>query len=142
MATDFEADKSTVLPTTGALSAEDAISMFNDMLPSKEVVMRREMEKMFPSIMDAMQRDVSEEQIIAGLRKKWPGAHVATIIKQLNSERQRRLAQGESVTCRPFGSPRRSAMRRATTISNTGESAQISPTRAERTNGDQHEMNP
>lgn len=107
MGTDFEADKSTVLPTTGALSTEDAISMFNDMLPSKEVVMRREMEKMFPSIMDAMQRDVGEEQVVGTLRKKWPNAHVATIIKLLNAERDRRMELGEHIGCKPFGSPRK-----------------------------------
>ncbi|GGA14200.1 hypothetical protein [Dyella caseinilytica] len=100
-------------PANTAMSANEAISMFEDMVPSKEVVMRREMEQMFPSICAARKRDVSEDQIIAGLRKKWPDAHVATIVKLLNFEHERRLEIGEHIDCKPFGSPRKPKSRTA-----------------------------
>lgn len=110
-------------PANTAMSANEAISMFEDMVPSKEVVMRREMEQMFPSICAARKRDVSEDQIIAGLRKKWPDAHVATIVKLLNFERERRLELGEHIDCKPFGSPRKLKNRTATKADRTCGSA-------------------
>jgi hypothetical protein len=114
MANPHEMDKKTAEPASVPMSTDEAISMFDDMAPSKVVVMRRELEHMFPAIIAAINREVSEEQIIAGLRKKWSGVHVATIVKLLNAERERRLAQDELIKCKPFGSPRKPKMRTAT----------------------------
>lgn len=93
--------------TPPALTVEEAIAQFSVMKPAAEVVMRREMEEMFPSICTAMAREVSEGQIMEALRQKWPGTHVATLIKLLNAERARRLAQDEPIACKSFGTPRK-----------------------------------
>lgn len=107
MEANVETSKAPAEPVTPAMSTQDAISIFNKMVPSEEVVMRSEMEEMFPSIRSAIQRGVSEKQIITELRKKWPTAHVATIIKLLNSELERCVRRGEHIECPPFGSPRK-----------------------------------
>lgn len=107
MDTNTEASNKPTTPASDAISTEEAISLFENMAPNKEVEMRSEMKLMFLSILGAMAREVSEQQIIAGLRKKWPNTHVATIVKLLNFERERRLELGEQIDCKPFGSPRK-----------------------------------
>jgi|GEM_PF-5217615 len=140
MKTPTEPANKTVDAYSKAISVEDAISMFEDMVPSKEVMMRREMEQMFPSIRAALKRDVSEEQVIAGLRKKWPDAHVATLVKLLNAERERCLMQDGAIDCKPFGSPRKSKIRTATSIGETRDSAPTPPASSDAANGDEHEV--
>lgn len=120
-----------------AISLDDTIALFQAMVPSRDVEMRREMEKMFPSIICAIEREVCPEQIIATLRRKWPDAHVASIVKMLDAERARRLEQGEPIHCKPFGSPRKPTMRRATKTADTSSSAQTSSTAPDSTNSDQ-----
>jgi hypothetical protein len=128
------------VPANHAISIEEAISMFDEMVPSKEVVMRHEMEQMFPSIVAAMKRDVSEEQVITALRKKWPGSHVATIIKLLNTERDRRMGHGEHIECKQFGSPRKSKTRTVTMTDETRGSAEMPQTTSDAADSDQHEV--
>lgn len=123
-----------------AISLDDTIALFEAMVPSKEVEMRREMEKMFPSIVSAIEREVCPEQIIATLRKKWPDVHVASIVKMLNAERDRRLEHGEHINCKPFGSPRKPTMRRATKTADTSSSARTSSTAPDSMNNDQVEV--
>jgi len=101
------ANKNLTLLAGAAISTDDVISLFQEMVPSQDVLMRRDMEHMFPSIETALKRDVSEQQAIATLRKKWPNGHVATIIKLFNAERERRLQQGDHIQCKPFGSMRK-----------------------------------
>ena len=124
-------------PLSQGISLDDTIALFEAMVPSKEVEMRREMEKMFPSIISAIEREVCPEQIIATLRKKWPDVHVASIVKMLDAERARRLEQGEPINCKPFGSPRKPTMRRATKTADTSSSARTSSTAPDSTNSDQ-----
>jgi hypothetical protein len=69
MSADTGTGKKPAVPASPAISTEDAISMFDEMIPSEEVLMRREMERMFLSIDGAMQRGVDAQQIIDGLRK-------------------------------------------------------------------------
>lgn len=123
-----------------AISLDETIALFDVMEPSEEVVMRRDMEQMFPSISAAMKREVSEGQIIAALRQKWPGTHVSTLIKLFNAERARRLAQDEHIACKPFGTPRKPKMRRATKTADTSGSARTPPTAPDVTNSDKHEV--
>ena len=99
--------KKPAAPANPAISTEDAISMFDEMIPSEEVLMRREMERMFLSIDSAMQRGVDAQQIIVGLKKKWPDSRSTTIIRLLNAERDRRLQMGDHIDCKPFGSMRK-----------------------------------
>ena len=107
-----EADKGLDLSGNEPLSTEATISLFKEMMPNTAVVMSKEIGLMFPHIVVALNREVSEEQAIAGLRKKWPDAHVATIIKLFNAERKRRLERGEQIDCSPFGSQRKSKIRK------------------------------
>lgn len=120
-----------------AISLDDTIALFEAMVPSKEVEMRREMEKMFPSIISAIEREVCPEQILATLRKKWPDVHVASIVKMLDAERARRLEQGEPINCKPFGSPRKPKMRKTTKTADTSSSARTPSTAPDWTNSDQ-----
>lgn len=114
-------DKAMAVPLRSAISTEDVISMFQKMVPSPEVMMRREIEQMFCSIDTAMTRGVSEQQVIATLRKKWPEAHVATIIKLLNVTRDGCLQLGDHIECKPFGSMRKPKKRgRVTTVESIG----------------------
>jgi sugar-specific transcriptional regulator TrmB len=138
--TNAEASEKPTAPAIHAISTGEAISMFEDMLPSKEVVMRHEMEEMFPSIIAALKRDVSKEQIIAGLRKKWPSAHVSSIVKLLNSERERRLAHGEPIECKPFGSPRKTKIRTAAMTGEICRSANTSHAASHTTDNNQPEV--
>lgn len=110
------------------VSTDQMIAMFKAMRPSKEVLMAREMEIMFLSISDARKLGVSEQQAIAGLKLRWPGAHTASIIKLFNAELERRLRHGEQVECKPFGKERkrrtpktRAAESRSTTSQNEAE---------------------
>jgi len=127
-------------PLSQGISLDDTIALFEAMVPSKEVEMRREMEKMFPPIISAIEREVCPEQIIATLRKKWPDAHVASIVKMLNAERDRRLEHGEHINCKPFGSPRKPKMRKATMTGKFGNSSQMPQAASHTTNGDQREV--
>jgi len=134
------ANKSLTLLAGAAISTDDVISLFQEMVPSQDVLMRRDMEHMFPSIETALKRDVSEQQAIATLRKKWPNAHVATITKLFNAERERRLQHGEQIECKPFGSPRKTKIRRATMTVETYGSARIPHTTPDAADGEQHEV--
>lgn len=138
--TSRSAGKKVEKQTYPALTVEEAIAQFSVMEPAAEVVMRREMEEMFPSICVAMVREVSEGQIMAALRQKWPGTHVATLIKLLNAERTRRLANDEPIACKPFGSPRRPAMRKAIKTTDASDSPRTSQAVSDATNGDQSEV--
>ena len=126
--------------TPAPLSVEEAITQFSVMAAGAEVVMRREMEQMFPAIIAAMAREVSEGQVLATLRQKWPDSHVATLIKVFNAERARRLAQGEPIAFKSFGTPRKPTIRRATKTTDTSGSARTSSTAPDATNGDQSEV--
>lgn len=124
MSTDTGTGKKPPAPASPAISTEDAISMFDQMIPSQEVLMRREMEQMFLSIEGAMRRGVDAQQIIDGLKKKWPSSHSATIIRLLNAERDRRLQMGDHIDCKAFGSMRKP--RKAKKISQGAEACNAS----------------
>jgi hypothetical protein len=126
--------------TTAGLSTDDTIAMFKAMRPSKEVLMGRDMETMYSSVVDARKRDVSEQQIIATLKLKWPGAHTATIIKVINAELERRLKLGEQVECKPFGSPRKPKIHKAAKTGKTVDYVPTSQAVPDTTEGDQHEV--
>jgi len=140
MTESLAADKNLAVLAGAAISTDDVILIFEDMMPGQDVLMRRDMEQMFPSIETALKRDVSEQQAIATLRKKWPNAHVATITKLFNAERERRLQHGEQIECKPFGSPRKTKIRRATMTVETCGPARIPQTTPDATDGDQHEV--
>lgn len=127
-------------PLSQGISLDDTIALFEAMVPSKEVEMRREMEKMFPSIIGALEREVCPEQIIATLRKKWPGARAASIVKMLNDERARCLEHGKHINCKPFSSPHKPKMRKATTTGKSGNSSQVPQAALGTTNSDQLEV--
>jgi hypothetical protein len=127
-------------PLSQGISLDDTIALFEAMVPSKEVEMRREMEKMFPSIIGALERDVCAEQIVATLRQKWPGARAANIVKVLNAERARRLEHGEHVNCKPFGLPHKPKMRKAAMTGTSGNSAQMPHASPDTPNSDQLEV--
>jgi hypothetical protein len=122
------------------LTVEETIAQFNVMEPGAEVVMRREMEQLFPSVSAAIEREVSEGQIIAALRQKWPNSHVATLIKVFNAERARRLAQGEPIAFKAFGSPRKPTIRKSTKTTDTSGSTRTTSTAPDAMNSDQLEV--
>jgi hypothetical protein len=102
-----EAGKQPAKTLPSEITLEEAIAFFSVMQPSAEVVMRREMGDMFPPIVGAIKRGADQDQIIDGLKKRWPTTHVATLTKLFNDERERRLQQGELVDINPLGSPRK-----------------------------------
>jgi len=124
MSADTGAGKKPAAPASPAISTEDAISMFDEMIPSQEVLMRREMGQMFLPIDGAIQRGVDVQQIVDGLKKKWPGSHSATLVRLLNAERERRLQLGEYIECKRFGSMRKP--KKATKISQGEEACNVS----------------
>ena len=107
METSIEAAGKAAKVPPQAISLEDAIALFDVMVPSEEVVMRREMERMFLSIVGAIEREVGQDQIVGCLKQRWPTVHILTLIKSFNDERERRLQNGECVDVKPLGSPRK-----------------------------------
>ena len=126
--------------TTTGLSTDETIAMFKAMRPSKEVLMSRAMETMFSTVVDARKRGASEQQVIVTLKLTWPGVHTATIIKVINGELERRLKVGEQVECKPFGSPRKPKIRKATNAGKADDSAPMTQTVPDTTEGDQQEV--
>lgn len=102
-----------------APTTDEMINAINAMVPSKIALMAIEIKALFPSITDALKRNVSEKQIFDFLKGKWPDAHVATVTKLLNAERERRLRQGDQIDCKSFGRTRKLRQLRPATTGET-----------------------